>query len=231
MSNATDWISAGANIVMAVTAFMAYRVGRNYLLNLTNNDAYKLAFEIKDELLPNLKKAVRFIYRYNSIERLLNELLNDKKINTRKIKTIFNRSLAIRGSYLNIKKQEKSVKLSLRKLDGYGWGSIGKKEVFLEEITNASSLLEATCDKFDDEIDSFVSAVFGVESIEGDIEFDISKATFDENYSLDTRHINKLLDLITKIRSSRDSLDHSYEKYMANDNYIGLFFKRQKGHI
>lgn len=216
---------------MAVTAFMAYRVGRNYLLNLTNNDAYKLAFEIKDELLPNLKKSVRFIYRYNSIERLLNELLDDKKINTRKIKTIFNRSQAIRSSYLNIKKQEKSVKLSLRKLDGYGWGSIGRKEVFLEEITNASSLLEETCDNFDDEIDSFVSAVFGVESIEGDIEFDMNKATLDENYSLDTKHINKLLDLITTIRSSRDSLDHSYEKYMANDNYIGLFFKRQKGHI
>ncbi|PEH70860.1 hypothetical protein CRM76_19680 [Edwardsiella tarda] len=216
---------------MAATAFMAYRVGRNYLLNLTNNDAYKLAFEIKDELFPNLKKSVRFIYRYNSIERLLNELLDDKKINTRKIKTIFNRSQAIRSSYLNIKKQEKCVKLSLRKLDGYGWGSIEKKEVFLEEITNASSLLEETCDNFDDEIDSFVSAVFGVESIEGDIEFDINKATLDENYSLDTKHINKLLDLITTIRSSRDSLAHSYEKYMANDNYIGLFFKRQKGHI
>jgi hypothetical protein len=231
MNNITDWISAGANIAMAVTAFMAYRVGRNYLSNLTNNDAYKLAFEIKDELIPALKKSVVFTYKYRSIEKLLNESKANENISQRNIEDIFNRSQQIRTRYLNLSKQEKKIIVSLKKLDGYGWGCVDKKETLLKNISTTSESLVTLCDEFDDEIDAFVSTVFGIESIEGAIDFDIDEATLDINYTLNIEHIDKLLMLILKIRSVRNEFNTAHDKYISGDNYIGSFFKRNKGHL
>ncbi|HDV7149311.1 hypothetical protein [Yersinia enterocolitica] len=227
----SDAISSTANVVMAITACRALYVGRNYLSSLTDNDAYKLAFEIRDEVIPLMRKAALFTYRYKSIERLLNEFLADGKVSHKNIRIIFNRSQETRKYYLELRRHEKKIKFLLKKLDAYGWGSVDKKEALLINFTSASGFLVTACDRFDDEVDIFISTAFGVESIECESDFDINNAILDKSYELNIDHINNLLESISIIKNLRINFDLSHDEYIDGDNYIGLFFNRKKGHL
>ncbi|MGP2759596.1 hypothetical protein ACTVLY_20650 [Serratia marcescens] len=58
LGSLTDWISAGANICMALVAFGGYRIAKDYFSDMVKKDGYEITKKINLELLPQLEKTL-----------------------------------------------------------------------------------------------------------------------------------------------------------------------------
>lgn len=58
IGSVTDWISAGANIIMALAAFGGYMIAKDYFSDMVKKDGYEITKKINLELLPQLEKTL-----------------------------------------------------------------------------------------------------------------------------------------------------------------------------
>lgn len=52
----SDWISTGANIVMAIAAYKGFVIARDYFTDIIKKDGYDLVKRLQLDLIPNFKK-------------------------------------------------------------------------------------------------------------------------------------------------------------------------------
>lgn len=227
MSATTDWISAGANVAMAGVAFAALWIGRNYLSNLTNNDAYKLSLEIKDEIIPSIRKGAIFGYQYKKLEESFTSLLNTNTLSNADAEKIFKHCQRVMTKRWELDKKLKVLNYSIKKIEGYGWEVVGKKQASLDNIINNLQLFLDLCSDFDSEVDKFIADAYGIELQDIIIDFEISDSDIRDNYNLDVEFVQLLINQAKEVRRKRNRIYKSYDEFFIGSNYIGHYFKRK----
>ncbi|WP_395291771.1 hypothetical protein V1609_15030 [Enterobacter kobei] len=135
----TDWVSVLINVSLALFAYKGFLLANSWKDDLTRGDGYKLALEIKDDKLHNLRS---LIYGFSNFEVahafVVGALQNKNAMNPFENKT--NEQLAKENTlaiYKNIemmKKCTRELEISFRNLNSVGWEVSETKKVKLDAV-------------------------------------------------------------------------------------------------
>ncbi|MNG54231.1 hypothetical protein D3C79_122700 [compost metagenome] len=143
----TDWISAGANIIMALAAFGGYTIAKDYFSDMVKKDGYEITKKINLELLPQLEKTLNLsvinildmdvksyisgengVFQNEDEESNLKETLS-RDLDNLKYKLKENRRII------------REVEELIDNLEAYGWSMLPKKKQELDDFTSINMAL------------------------------------------------------------------------------------------
>jgi hypothetical protein len=146
----TDWISAGANIIMALAAFGGYTIAKDYFSDMVKKDGYEITKKINLELLPQLEKTLNLsvinildmdvksyisgengVFQNEDEESNLKETLS-RDLDNLKYKLKENRRII------------REVEELIDNLEAYGWSMLPKKKQELDDFTSINMVLFST---------------------------------------------------------------------------------------
>ncbi|EKN4168190.1 hypothetical protein NUF60_000201 [Yersinia enterocolitica] len=224
----SDAISSTANVVMAITACRALYVGRNYLSNLADNDAYKVAFDIKDVIIPKLRNKSGILTLYRKFICDFDEFSSCGSTNFKLAKMIYNQKELLVRRHFELININRELNLALSKLSGYGWGSTQGKVSTLDAVKiNFKDAIEL-CEQVSDLLEDLMGDVFGVDPIDFILDFDLEKSSISENFNVEESNIYDIKILVSSIEDKKKIIDETLSKYFNGEPYIGLFFERVK---
>ncbi|ELR8757081.1 hypothetical protein PXV26_004433 [Escherichia coli] len=113
--SAADWVASVANIMMAITAALAFIVARNWLPQLTTQEGYKLAIRLVNEYVLPLDKTNPF--RENVSDTLAEFLTLSHRERLISCEKTFTR---LWSEYEHIESQVSTVKKLLKQMETYG---------------------------------------------------------------------------------------------------------------
>lgn len=135
----TDWVSVFINVILALFAYKGFILANSWKDDLTRGDGYKLALEIKDEKLHDLRSLVHRFPNFELAHTLVVNALQNKN-DTIPILNKTNEELAIENTqsiYQNIemmKKYTRDLDISFRNLNSVGWEVSKTKKDKLDSV-------------------------------------------------------------------------------------------------
>lgn len=113
--SAADWVASVANIMMAITAALAFIVARNWLPQLTTQEGYKLAIRLVNEYVLPLDKTNPFRKNmHDTVAEFLTLGHRERRINGEKTLT------RLWSEYEHIESLVSTVKKLLKQMETYG---------------------------------------------------------------------------------------------------------------
>lgn len=135
----TDWVSVFINITLALFAYKGFILANSWKDDLTRGDGYKLALEIKDDKLHELRSLLHGFANFELAHAFVVNALQNKNT-TIPILNKTNEELAIentRNIYENIemmKKCTRDLEISFRNLNSVGWEVSKTKKDKLDSV-------------------------------------------------------------------------------------------------
>lgn len=143
----TDWISAGANISMALVALGGYRLAKDYFSDMVKKDGYEITKKINLELLPQLEKTLNlsvinildidvksYISGENGVFQNEDEESNLKETLSRDLENL-------KYKLKENRKIIREVEELIDNLEAYGWSMLPIKKQELDNFTSINMVL------------------------------------------------------------------------------------------
>lgn len=134
----TDFVSSGANVAMAIVAYKAYLVGRDYIGQMTTQEGYKKAIEFKNTALPKLSHFNFLKHDIGRLKKLLEDYDRANILDAEFIESIASVNDFIRKNSPTIESQCLSLSGALNLISTYGIVPTDDKKEYLNEALRFS---------------------------------------------------------------------------------------------
>lgn len=142
----TDLVSSGANVAMAIVAYKAYFLGRDYIGQMTTQEGYKKAIEFKNVSLPKLSHGGFLKYDIEKLKKLLIDYDRASIVDAKMIEAIASTNDSIKKNSPVIETQCLYLSGVLSLISTYGIVPIDDKSESLHAALNLSLYLSIkTC--------------------------------------------------------------------------------------
>ncbi|MGP2543204.1 hypothetical protein [Yersinia sp. 2541 StPb PI] len=219
-SSYTDWISAFCNVVMAGATVGAVLIARNYLAQFTAQEGYKIAIELVNEVLPEVKELNEIGLICSNSKKILYEIIRD--IDFGHVGYIKDRHEYLHSKANNILTLKSEIEEYLFKVGTYG---LEPSDERYEDLMNIIDCL----DELSSNVGKLGSMLFHVERNLKNIATLSSKLN-NENISTMDGVISEIRE-DTELRQALDNtfnivsdLNESYENFIKGNHHITNLF-------
>lgn len=135
----TNWIIALANIVMACAAVLGVIYARRYVNDLVTKDGFKIALELKEELIPTLPPIIGVSSRISNIHHLAKKCASDKLISRNNFISLMDDFIVLNGEFLRFEDQVLKFEKLDRLLNTCNWSSSNNKNDSYIELKKSTT--------------------------------------------------------------------------------------------
>ncbi|WP_455915111.1 hypothetical protein [Pantoea agglomerans] len=213
----SDAVSAGANISMAIIAFKAFLVGRNYVDQMTTQEGYKKALSFNNITIPKISKIINIDYNLQILDNQLDHIHSNINIKNKVITLV-----KVNNSLRTVCESVFSVYFEIRKdisdISSYGIVPKSDKALHLKNLQYGLSKLGGELTGLTSCLDELLRVFFHnyyeSNGLENDLKENVSKISLQEDYHMTVlckKTVEKSIALLLEVRSH-------YNSYLLSEN-------------
>jgi len=211
-SDVSNWVIAGANVVMAFTAIMAFKAAPKFLNEFFAREGYRHATEMINETIIHLGINNTFLTDCSHLVQIYQELLEESYTKTNKDRF----SNAFQRLNVEIKKHReylKSIEEASFKMETYGiYASERKKKYWIDMTLNLNHMTdtaESILKLLESEVDRYTE--------------NASKGLGRTHLFIDVYHID-VQTLHKKVTEEWNRMIANRSKFLSNDKHVKTLF-------
>lgn len=229
MIDITDWISAGSDVVMAISALGGLYIAMNWKRTATQNMALQYCITIKDDILPLIEREIKDTFFESAINQIANYLKEPTNINLaiiKKKKEFYDHKMALLGQHYA------KLKYEYGKLKNISWKANRKIDKTFNDIINEIPEITSEAFTVSFELELFISMCEdAIESYSTDLKTikKLKLGTFPYNINNED-YINNIETSLNQIITMKKNLSEKFKELdIENTDIFSLFEPNKKG--
>jgi len=225
----TNWIIALANVVMACSAVLGVIYARRYVNDLVTKDGFKIALELKEELIPTLPPIIDVSSRISNLHHLAKKCAGDKHILRNNFLSLMDGFIVLNGEFLRFEGEVLKFEKLDRLLKTCNWSSSNNKNDSYLELKKSTTEYWTSVQI----LRTYLGSIMVGYAKDIDLFYEMNQNTHSENILVEQFHFSPLDNAVIK---SLSNLTHDYfhstlkfrrctSEFIAGNESIFNYFK------